>query len=32
MDIVIYSYEQDATDAPAEAPPAPSNDTLPEAA
>ena len=32
MDIVIYGYEQDAADAPAEAPPSPSNDPVPEAA
>ena len=32
MDVIIYSYEQDARDQPAEAPPTPSNDAVPEAA
>ena len=32
MDIVIYAYEQDACEKPAEAPPAPSNDQVPVAA
>ena len=32
MDIVIYAYEQDACEQPAEAPAAPSNDELPAAA